>query len=69
MGGGGVGASSPAGFMAALVASPWVTGSFRSALANVAPRCMAACASTTHRVVELVLTLSALCGARAGASA
>ena len=65
----GIGASSPACFVAASVASPWATGSFGSALADAAPRCKAACASTTHRAEELVLTLSALSGARAGASA
>ena len=44
----GVGASSPACFVAASVASPWVTGSFGLALADAVPRCMVPYASTTH---------------------
>ena len=44
----GVGSSSYACSVVTPVASPWVTGSFGSALADAAPRCMEACASTTH---------------------
>ena len=65
----GVGSSSYACSVVTPVASPWVTGSFGSALADAAPRCMVAYASATHWVVELVLTLSALHGGRAGTSA
>ena len=43
-----LGASSSAYFAAASVASSWTTGSPRSALADAAPRCMAAYASTAH---------------------